>query len=117
MGYNLVTQLFPLVVLALPQVPLASRTGALMGIIAGKATVAFFSLSGGTLVTWFPSWPKAITDINVGMIALLVNVMVVTVVSLGTRKAFVAHEYATARAPRTVSPGRDAASTYASVAE
>lgn len=62
--------------------------------------MAFFSLSGVTLATWFPSWPRAITDINVGMIALLVNVVVVTVVSLGTRKAFVAHEYATARAPR-----------------
>lgn len=105
MGYNLVTQLFPLVILALPPVPLASRTGALVGIIAGEATVAFFSLSGGTLATWFPSWPTAITDINVGMIALLVNVVVVTVVSLGTRKTFVAHEYATARAPRAVVSG------------
>jgi SSS family solute:Na+ symporter len=86
MGYNLVAQLFPLVVLALPRVPLATRAGAFAGIVAGVATVAYFSLSGVTLATLLPTWPAVITDLNVGMIALIVNVSSVTVVSLATRE-------------------------------
>src|SRR5262249_20285069 len=68
MGYSVVTELFPVVVLALPRVPLATRTGAFAGIIVGEATVAYFSLSGITLATLFPSWPTAIPDLNVGMV-------------------------------------------------
>jgi len=97
MGYSMVTQLFPLVVLALPRVPLASRTGAFAGIIAGEATVVYLTLSGATLATMFPSWPTAITDLNVGLVALLVNIATVTVVSLNTRERFVAAEYATVK--------------------
>jgi SSS family solute:Na+ symporter len=86
MGYSLVTQLFPAFLVALPRVPLASRSGALAGIIAGEATVAYLSLSGVTLSTLFPRWPSAITDVNVGMIALLVNVATMIAVTLVTRE-------------------------------
>lgn len=89
MGYNLVTQLFPLVLLALPRVPLATRAGAFAGILAGEATVAYLTLSGATLGKLFPSWPEAVTDLNVGIVALLVNIGFVVVVSAATRRAFV----------------------------
>ncbi len=89
MGYNLVTQLFPLVLLAIPRVPLATRAGAFAGILAGEATVAYLTLSGATLSTLFPTWPEAVTDLNVGIVALLVNVFFVAVVSAATRRAFV----------------------------
>ncbi len=89
MGYNLVTQLFPLALLALPRVPLATRAGAFAGILAGEATVAYLTLSGATLGTLFPSWPEAVTDLNVGIVALLVNIVFVVVVSAATRRAFV----------------------------
>ena len=90
MGYNLVTQLFPLVLLAIPRVPLATRAGAFAGILAGEATVAYLTLSGATLAKLFPSWPEAVTDLNVGIVALLVNIGAVVAVSLVTRRAFVA---------------------------
>jgi len=89
MGYNLVTQLFPLVLLALPRIPLATRAGAFAGVLAGEATVAYLTLSGATLATLFPCWPEAVTDLNVGIVALLVNIAAVVVVSVATRRAFV----------------------------
>ncbi|MGH7634923.1 MAG: sodium:solute symporter family protein, partial [Gemmatimonadaceae bacterium] len=39
MGYNLVTQLFPAVILSLGQRPVATAAGAFAGIVAGEATV------------------------------------------------------------------------------
>ena len=43
--------------------------------------VVYFAFSGATLPKLFPSWPSAITDVNVGIVALVVNVVVLTVVS------------------------------------
>ncbi|MBX6364312.1 MAG: sodium:solute symporter [Gemmatimonadetes bacterium] len=90
MGYNLVTQLFPAVVLSLTRVPLATRAGAIAGILAGEATVAYLTLTGATMARLFPSWPAAITDLNVGIVALIVNLGALTAVSLATRRSFVA---------------------------
>lgn len=90
MGYNMVTQLFPHVVLALPRVPLTTRAGAFAGIIAGEATVAYLALSGVTLAQLRPEWPEAVTDLNIGVVALLVNVAVTIAVSLATRRGFLA---------------------------
>jgi SSS family solute:Na+ symporter len=105
MGYNLVTQLFPGVVLSLRPVPLASRAGVFAGIIAGEATVAWLTISGATLAKLFPAWPAAVTDINVGFVALIVNVAVLAAVSAATQRSF-AREMETA--PR-VSPTPEAA--------
>jgi solute:Na+ symporter, SSS family len=85
MGYNLVTQLFPALVLSLPGTPLATRWGALAGIVAGEATVLWLALSGVTLARMFPAWPGVITDLNVGIVALLVNTAVLLAVSAVTR--------------------------------
>src|SRR5262249_37186778 len=46
MGYSLVTQLFPALVLSLAQRNIATREGAMAGIIAGVATVAAIRLTG-----------------------------------------------------------------------
>jgi SSS family solute:Na+ symporter len=90
MGYNLVTQLFPALLLSLTPVPLATRAGAYAGILAGEATVAYLVLSGTTLAKLFPAWPSEITDLNVGIVALIVNVVVLVAVSVVTRGRFVA---------------------------
>ena len=88
MGYSLVTQLFPALVLSLARRNFATREGAAAGIIAGVATVAAVSLSGANFhkLAWLP---PQIQDLNIGIVALVVNVIVLIVVSLATRRAVV----------------------------
>jgi SSS family solute:Na+ symporter len=85
MGYSLVTQLFPSLVLSLGRNRWVTREGAAAGIIIGVVTVAATSLMHATIGTLFPSLPVAIKELNVGIIALGVNVLVLVVVSLGTK--------------------------------
>jgi SSS family solute:Na+ symporter len=85
MGYNFVTQLAPALFLSLGPRPLVTPAGAIAGIVAGEITVAVVSLSGTSLAKLFPNWPSVITDLNVGIVALLVNLAVLTAVTLATR--------------------------------
>jgi SSS family solute:Na+ symporter len=84
MGYSLVTQLAPSMLLALGREPIATREGAIAGLVAGEALVVWLSFGGVTLAKLFPSWPAAVTDLNVGIVALAANVAVLAVVSLLT---------------------------------
>jgi solute:Na+ symporter, SSS family len=86
MGYSLVTQLFPSLVLSLARRNIATREGAAAGIIAGVATVAAVSLSGANLhgLSWLP---EQVRDLNIGIVALAVNFVVLIVVSLAMRRA------------------------------
>ena len=86
MGYNVVTQLFPAFLLSLARVPLATRGAAAAGILAGEATVAYLTLSGATMGTLFPRWPAVVTDLNVGIVAMLVNTAVLAAVGAATRR-------------------------------
>ena len=86
MGYNVVTQLFPALVLSLGVAPRISSRAALAGIAAGEVTVAGVTLSGTSLGTLLPGWPAVITELNVGIIALVVNVVVMSLVALFTRR-------------------------------
>ena len=86
LGYNFVTQLFPALILSLPEEPLATPMGSMAGILVGIATIAWSSLSGVTLVKLFPSWPAVITDLNIGIVALVANFVVVVAVSAVTRE-------------------------------
>ena len=86
MGYSLVTQLCPALLLSLADPPLVSRAAAMGGIVAGEAVVAWFGLSGMTLARLFPRGPSAITDLNVGIVALAVNVVVLILVNAVTRR-------------------------------
>src|SRR5262249_4446243 len=84
-GYNLVTQLFPALILCLPERPLATSAGALAGIASGGAIVIYLQAPGTTLAKLFPAWPAAITDLNIGLVALIANTFVVLAVSALTR--------------------------------
>ncbi|MGY3549455.1 Na+/proline symporter [Bradyrhizobium sp. USDA 4469] len=86
MGYSLVTQLFPSLVLSLAQRNAATREGAMAGIIAGVATVAVVSLTGVNFHK-LPWLPPEIQDLNIGIVALIVNFIVLIVVSALTRHA------------------------------
>jgi SSS family solute:Na+ symporter len=87
MGYNLVTQLFPALVFSLPERSSrwVSTSGAFCGILAGEMTVAWLSASHSSFASLLPSAPGAVQDLNVGIVALLVNVTVLVVVSLVSR--------------------------------
>ena len=85
MGYNFVTQLFPAVLFSLGTKPFATRAGAFAGIVSGVGTVTWFTLSGVTMARLAPSWPDVVTDLNAGIIALLVNTVVLLVVSQASR--------------------------------
>jgi solute:Na+ symporter, SSS family len=85
MGYSFVTQLFPAMVFSLGHSRWVTRAGAAAGIVAGVATVAAVSLSHTTVATLFPQLPAGLRELNVGIIALAVNVVVLAAVSLGAR--------------------------------
>jgi solute:Na+ symporter, SSS family len=84
MGYSFVTQLFPSLVLSLAHRNIATREGAAAGIVAGIATVAAVSLTGANFHT-LPWLPPQVQDLNIGIVALAVNIVVLIVVSLAKR--------------------------------
>jgi SSS family solute:Na+ symporter len=100
MGYNIVTQLFPALMLSLAARPLVSRAAAISGIVAGEITVASITLAGTSVASLIPSAPQLIKDLNVGLVALIVNSVVIALVALVTTRPD-AHESA-ARAPEAV---------------
>lgn len=87
LAYNFVTQLFPALVASLPERPWATSAGAIAGIVTGEAIVTWVQLSGVKLATLLPTWPSAITDLNIGIVAMIANVAVLLMVSAGTRRA------------------------------
>jgi SSS family solute:Na+ symporter len=84
MGYNLVTQLFPAVVLSLGRRRVATAASVFAGIVAGEATVAYISLTGTSVAALLPWAPDAVKDLNVGIVALIVNVVVFAIATLAT---------------------------------
>jgi SSS family solute:Na+ symporter len=84
MGYNFVTQLFPVLICSLMRRNPATKEGAFAGIIAGVATVVYFTLAHQTLGKLLPGLPEVVQDINVGFVALFANVAAIAVVSAVT---------------------------------
>jgi len=87
LGYNFVTQLFPALALSLTARRVTTRAGAIAGILTGVAIVIFVQVSGLKLATSFPAWPSVITDLNIGIVAMVANVAVLMGVSAVTRPA------------------------------
>jgi solute:Na+ symporter, SSS family len=85
MGYSFVTQLFPALIMSLRRHNPLTSTGVFAGIVVGIATVAATSLTHTTMATLFPGLPEALRDLNIGIVALVLNVVTLTVVSAITR--------------------------------
>jgi SSS family solute:Na+ symporter len=91
LGYALVTQLFPSLVMALVRPGWVSKYGAMAGILAGVGMVGAMSFAGATPETsstvdsLIGGLPSFIAQLNLGIVALLVNVVVMVGVSLVTR--------------------------------
>ncbi|MEQ1690438.1 MAG: sodium:solute symporter [Gemmatimonas sp.] len=81
MAYAMVTQLFPALLASLMRTRRVTATGAIAGIVVGEGTVAVITLGNVKLATLFPAWPASVTDLNVGLVALILNVIAMAVVS------------------------------------
>ncbi|MDN3017512.1 sodium:solute symporter [Paenibacillus sp. BSR1-1] len=92
MGSSMVTQLFPAMIFSLMRNNFVTKQGAFAGIILGEATVAYITLSKTTIGTLFPLLPQWVKDINVGIIALTINVIVMTIVSMVTKNYSVSNK-------------------------
>jgi len=91
MAYAMVTQLFPALLASLMRTRRVTAAGAISGIIVGEATVAAITIGNVKLQTLLPSWPSGITDLNIGLVALVLNVLAMALVSaVGARPARVA---------------------------
>jgi SSS family solute:Na+ symporter len=84
LGYSLVTQLFPAVIFSLMPNNFVTKWGAAAGIVAGVVTVTYVTVMGTTIGSLFPFLPQAVADTNIGIIALLVNLVVLVAVSFAT---------------------------------
>ena len=55
------------------------------GVTVGIATVAATSLTHTTIASLFPELPEVLRDLNIGIVALVLNVVTLTVVSAFSR--------------------------------
>ncbi|MFL5991648.1 MAG: sodium:solute symporter [Rubrobacteraceae bacterium] len=84
LGYSLVTQLFPALLFSLMPNNFVTKWGAAAGIVAGVLTVTYVTVKETTIGELFPFLPVAVADTNIGIVALVVNFVVLIIVSLAT---------------------------------
>jgi solute:Na+ symporter, SSS family len=85
MGYSFVTQIFPALVCSLAARNRMTPYGVFAGIVVGVAVVAATTLAHTTVAQLFPFLPDALKDVNIGLLALSLNVIVLVVVSALTQ--------------------------------
>ncbi len=85
-GYGIVTQLFPPLVMSLTKKNFVTKFGAMAGIIAGCSIslIPFFDKTVINVGVLIPSLPKVLGDLNLGVVALIVNLVVMFTVSFVT---------------------------------
>ncbi len=88
MGYALVTQLFPALMVSLAPRRVFTASGAFVGIGVGVAIVMVTTITKTNLATIAPGLPGWVLDLNIGVVALGANVLTAFVVSLATGLAF-----------------------------
>ena len=84
-GYSYVTQLFPSVIASLMRRNRVSAAGAFAGILVGVLITTVLTFTKTTIGSVFPELPEAVRDLNVGIVALVGNVVVMLAVSAATR--------------------------------
>lgn len=85
LGYSLVTQLFPALIVSLWPNHFGTKYGAAAGILVGVATVTYLTVTDNTLGTLAPWLPEGLHTVHVGIVGLILNAVVFTAVSLATR--------------------------------
>ena len=87
MGYAFVTQLFPVLIGSLMRRNPVTTPGAIAGILVGVATVAYLTLTKATVGTLIPFLPLPLQDVNVGIVAMVLNLIALAAVSAVTRSS------------------------------
>ncbi len=85
LGYSFVTQLFPALIFSLFPNNFVNKWGAAAGIIVGVIIVTYVTVAQTTIGQILPFLPTSLADVNVGIVALLANLLVTVLVSLATR--------------------------------
>ncbi|MDU0315798.1 sodium:solute symporter family protein [Phycicoccus sp. M110.8] len=85
LGYAFVTQLFPAMIMSLLRTNPVTKWGAGAGMLTGTVVVAWLTLGEHTVGDVFPFVPTSWEHLNVGIVALLANIVVCAAVSAGTR--------------------------------
>lgn len=85
MAYSFVLQLFPPLLCSLWKKNPVNKTGATAGIITGVIMVAYVTITSSTMGTFFPKAPQFIKDLDIGIAALVVNIVFMFAVSAITR--------------------------------
>jgi len=86
MGYSMVTQFFPAIVFSFLKRNPITKVGAFAGIVVGELVVAYTTVTNQTVATLLPFMPQAVQDLNVGIVAMILNLIVTFVVSAFTKK-------------------------------
>lgn len=84
-AYNFITQLAPAFFASLMRKNFVTKQGAFAGIITGGVLVSIMDLGDIGISKLFPGFPQVIKDLNEGIIALFVNIVVLVIVSLMTK--------------------------------
>jgi SSS family solute:Na+ symporter len=87
MGYSLVTQFFPAIVFSFMRRNPLTKHGAFFGILAGEIIVAYTTITNQTIAQMLPTLPQWAKELNTGVVALIVNLVVAFVISAVTRRA------------------------------
>jgi solute:Na+ symporter, SSS family len=85
MGYNFVTQLFPALVCSLAARNRVTKQGAFCGIAVGVLVVTVTTLMHVSVGQLLPFLPDTLKDVNIGFVALTLNVIVLAIVSAVTQ--------------------------------
>lgn len=84
-AYNFITQLAPAFFASLMRKNFVTKQGAFAGIITGGVLVSIMDLGNIGISKLFLGFPQVIKDLNEGIIALFVNIVVLVIVSLMTK--------------------------------
>ncbi|MDR7002605.1 sodium:solute symporter [Neobacillus niacini] len=93
-AYNFITQLAPAFFASLMKRNFVTKQGAFAGIIIGGVLVSFMDLGNIKIADLFPHLPHVIKDLNDGIIALFINIIILVIVSFVTKKAASTHQKA-----------------------
>lgn len=85
-SFSLVTQLAPALYCSLMKRNAITKQGAFLGIFFGVGIVVYMTFTKTTMAMLFAGMPQWIQDLNNGVFALVVNIIVMLVASLVTRK-------------------------------
>ncbi|MDN4593069.1 sodium:solute symporter family protein [Polycladomyces subterraneus] len=85
MGYSFVIQFFPSLFFSLFRHNPVTWAGAFYGILVGEIVVVYMTVTNTSIGSMMPFLPQAVKDLNPGIVALIVNIVVMFIVSLLTR--------------------------------